>query len=243
MQQTTSHRPIRLLLATLAAVLVLAACSGGEDLGGPLLELDADALQATSAEVMGEVQSVRFGVERTGAPVFVDGAQSIALDNIDGRFSVPGSADAILSVTVAGSLRTELGAVAIDDEVWLSNPTTGRFETLPPGFDIDPSLFFDPVDGWRPLIAGLSDVAVVGEETRNDATRYHLTGVAPAEAMASITAGLVSGQDVELDLWLNPVTAEVTSIEFQTEFDGEVSDWVLDLTEYGETFDISPPEE
>ena len=192
---------------------------------------------------MGEVQSVRFGLVRTGAPVFVDGAQSIALDNIDGRFSVPGSADALLGVTVAGSLRTELGAVAIDDEVWLSNPTTGRFETLPPGFDIDPSLFFDPVDGWRPLIAGLSDVAVVGEETRNEATRYHLTGVAPAERMASITAGLVSGQDVELDLWLHPVTAEVTSIEFATEFDGEASDWVLELTEYGETFDISPPEE
>ncbi len=232
------------MLLVLASGFVLAACGGGaEDLGGPKLELDAAMLQQTSAEAMGEVQSVRFSLERTGAPVFVDAAQSISLDNIDGRFSVPGSADAILGVTVAGSLRTELGAIAIDDEVWLTDPVTGEFNTLPPGFDIDPSLFFDPVDGWRPLIAGLSDVTVVGEEQRDDATRYHLTGTAPAERMQAITAGLVRGQEVDLDLWLHPVTGEVTAIEFATEFDGEVSDWVLELTEYGETFDISPPEE
>lgn len=237
------HRLYRILLLALGAMVLLAACGGGEDLGGELLELDAVALQETSAQAMGEVESVRFGLARSGAPVFIDGAQSISLDNIDGRFAVPGSADAILGVTVSGSLRTELGAIAIDDEVWLSNPTTGRFETLPPGFDIDPSLFFDPVGGWRPLISGLTDVAVVGEEQRNDTTRYHLTGTAPAERMAAITAGLVSGQDVELDLWLHPVTAEVTSVEFSTEFDGDVSEWVLELTEYGETFDISPPEE
>ena len=233
----------RLIALALGAMLLLAACGGGEDLGGELLALDAALLQEASAEAMGNVESVRFGLERTGAPVFIDGAQSIALDNIDGRFSLPGSADALLGVTVNGSLRTELGAIAIDEEIWLSNPTTGRFETLPPGFDIDPSLFFDPVGGWRPLLAGLTDVEVVGEEQRNDATRYHLTGVAPAERMQAITAGLVTGQAVDLDLWLHPVTAEVTSLTFSTEFDGAVSDWVLELTEYGETFDISPPEE
>lgn len=233
----------RILSLILGSMMLLVACGNGEDLGGEPLDLDAALLQSESARAMGEVSSVRFGLERTGAPVFVDGAQSIALDNIDGRFSVPGSADAILGVTVSGSLRTELGAVAIDDEVWLSNPTTGRFETLPPGFDIDPSLFFDPVGGWRPLISGLTDVRVVGEEQRNDATRFHLTGTAPAERMQAITAGLVSGQTVELDLWLHPVTAEVTSVEFSTDFNGVVSDWVLELTEYGETFDISPPEE
>ena len=94
-------------------MVLLAACGGGEDLGGELLELDAVALQETSAQAMGEVESVRFGLARSGAPVFIDGAQSISLDNIDGRFAVPGSADAILGVTVSGSLRTELGAIAI----------------------------------------------------------------------------------------------------------------------------------
>lgn len=189
---------------------------------------------------MGTVTSVRFTLERTEAPVYIDAAESMSLDALDGRFSAPGSADAILEITVNGSLGTKIGAVAIDDEVWMSNPVTGTFETLPPGFDIDPSLFFDPEDGWRPLIEGLTDVTFIAEEQR-EGTRYHLTGTAPAADMQSITAGLVRGQDVELDLWLHPVTAQVTAIEFTTEWQGELSDWVLELRDYGESFEITDP--
>ena len=45
----------------------------------------------------------------------------------------------MLTVTVDGSLKTELGAVAIGGEVWLSNPVTGKFEALDTGYDIDPA--------------------------------------------------------------------------------------------------------
>ena len=60
--------------------------------------------------------------------------------------------------------------------------------------------------------------------------------------MQAITAGLVRGQDVDLDIWIQPVTAEVTELEFSTNFDGAQSDWLISLTEYGETFDISAPD-
>jgi hypothetical protein len=232
---------IRSIIAILVALAIVAAGCGGEDLGGPKLAQDAEALQELSAETMGAVTSVRFTLARTGAPVFIDQVESIALDSIEGRFVVPGSADAILRVTVNGSLGTKLGAVAIDDEVWLSNPVTGKFETLPRGFDIDPSLFFDPKGGWQPLIAGLNNVVFVAEEDRSG-TRYHLTGTAPADRMQAITAGLVRGQDVDLDLWLHPVTAAVTAVEFSTDFDGASSHWVLELLDYGEAFEIAPPE-
>ena len=240
-----SWRQLTLVGVVVAMALVLAGCGGGddavEDFGdGPRLATDATVLQAESAAAMGEVTSVEFQLSRTGAPVFVDPAGSIVIDLINGRFSAPGSADAILAVTVNESLKTELGAVAIDEEVWLSNPVTGRFETLPPGFDLDPSAFFDPKGGWQPLIEDLQDVVFVEEQADG---RFYLTGTAPAERMTAITAGLVRGQDVELDLWLNPVTAQVVAIEFSTDFGGETSDWVLGLTNYGESFDISPPEE
>ena len=226
----------------LAIGIVVAVLAGGcaEDLGGTPLPTDAAALGAASAEAMGQVTSVRFALDRTGAPVFIDPAKSLSLDTIEGRFSAPGSADALVKVTVNGSLSTKLGAVAIDDEVWMSNPITGEFETLPAGFDIDPSLFFDPKDGWRPLLEGLEDLQFVGEEDR-DGTRYHLTGVAPATEMQSITAGLVRGQDVELDLWLHPVTGLVTAVEFETTFDGATSMWVLELFGYGDEYTITDP--
>lgn len=237
-------RNVRVAVSLLIATSLLAAgCgSGAEDLGGEKLAQDASILQATSAEAMAAVTSVRFVLERTGAPVFIDQVESISLDKLEGRFQTPGSADALIQVTVNGSLGTKLGAVAIGDEVWLSNPVTGKFETLPPGFDLDPSLFFDPVGGWKPLIDGLTSTEFI-EEADRAGTRYHLRATAPAANMQSITAGLVRGQDVVLDLWLHPVTAEVTAIEFSTDFEGATSDWVLELLDYGETFEIVPPEE
>ena len=226
------------IAALVAVALLVTGCA--EDLGGTPLPTDPTVLGPTSAAAMGDVTSVRFTVERTGAPVYIDAAESLSLDAIEGRFSAPRSADAIVTVTVSDSLSTKLGAVAIDDEVWMSNPITGDFETLPAGFDIDPSLFFDPTEGWRPLIEGLENLEFVAEEQRGG-TRYHLRGVAPAAAMQTITAGLVRGQDVELDIWMHPVTTLITAVEFRTEFRGETSSWLLELDEYGESFDISDP--
>ena len=191
---------------------------------------------------MGDVTSVRFGLEPSGAPIFIDSADAIALDSLVGRFNVPGSADAVVRVEVGGALNTELGAVAVDDDVWLSNPITGEMEPLPPGIDLDPSSFFDPVGGWRPLLENLTDVELIGLEDR-DGGRYHLRGTAPAEQVEVITAGLVSDLDVQMDLWVDPVTALVTDLEFTADVGDGDTHWVLELSDYGETFDIEPPPE
>lgn len=239
-------RWFRFVVLAVLGAFIAAGCSGGdggaEVLDGPFLDTDPSSLQVTVAEAMGAVTSVRFEVERSEAPVFIDQVESISLNNILGTFEVPGSANAILQVTVNDSLNTELGAIAIADEVWLTNPVTGQFETLPPGFDIDPSLFFDPVNGWQPLIEDLDGVAFVAEEERGGSIRYHLTGTAPAERMQAITAGLVRGQDVDLDMWVQPVTGQVTELAFSTTFQGAQSDWRILLSQYGEDFDVSPPD-
>jgi lipoprotein LprG len=227
------------VVATITAV-VLASCASDGDSSAATISTDPVEIQTASAEAMSGVQSVRFFLSRTGDPVFIDPADLIALDELEGRFSAPTSAEAVIDVTVSGSLATTVGAVAIGEEIWLSNPLTGEFETLPPGFDIDPSSFFDPQDGWRPLLEQLFDVTFVSEEDRNGAA-YHLTATAPAEAMTNVTAGLVSGQDVDIDLWVDPATALVRAMEFATDLDGAQSEWVLEFEDYGEPFEILDP--
>jgi lipoprotein LprG len=209
---------------------------------GATAEPDADAADVvtSSAAAMGEVTSVEFELERGGTPVYIDEFERIALDSLRGQFTVPTRAQAELSVTVNGDLATRLGAVAIDDEVWISNPVTGDFETLPAGYDIDPSRFFDPENGWRPLLASLQDVTLVGIDDRGG-QRYHVRGNAPAEQVSNITVGLVDDQDVEVDLWIHPGTLLVTAAEFETTIDGEQTQWVLELGRYGDTFVIEPP--
>jgi lipoprotein LprG len=202
---------------------------------------DPGELVVGAAEAMGGVRSVEFVLERGGAPIFIDEFDRIALDRLRGQFTVPARAQAELTVTVNDNLATRLGAVAFDDEVWISNPVTGDFETLPAGYDIDPSKFFDPENGWRPLLANLREVELVGIDDRGG-QRYHVRGIAPAAQVREITVGLVRDQDVDLDLWIHPGSLLVTAAAFTTVIDGARSEWVLTLGRYGDTFTIRPPE-
>jgi lipoprotein LprG len=204
-------------------------------------DADPEEVVADAAVAMGDVTSVEFRLAREGAAVFVDQFESIALDAAIGQFQVPTRAQATLDVTVDGDLRTRIGAVAIDSEVWMSNPVTGRFETLPAGYDIDPSRFFDPSGGWQPLLAGMADVDLVGVADRGG-ERWHVRGTAAAADVENITVGLVRDQDVVVDLWVHPGTSLVTAIEFDTELDDGQAHWTLELNRYGETFTITQPE-
>ena len=243
--------------AVLAMIVMVAAAFGafrsdGADASSPEDEQVADDgavadpnAQATeivdaAAEAMAGVSSVEFRLERSGAPIFIDEFERIALNSLRGQFSVPGKAQAELEVTVNDNLATRLGAVAVDDEVWISNPVTGDFETLPAGYDIDPSKFFDPKGGWQPLLANLEGVTLVGVDDRGG-ERYHVTGTAPAAQVTDITVGLVTGQDVTVDMWIHPDTHLVTAAEFQTTIDGGTADWKLELDHYGDSFTIEPP--
>ena len=245
---TTTPRRSAAAAALFATALVLAACGGGgdetEQPTGPTIPADVTTILEASSTAMGEVESVAFELRRDGAPVFIDSFESIALNSATGQFTVPQSARALLEVEVNGSLTTELGAIALGEEIWLSNPVTGDFETLPPGYDIDPSLFFDPENGWRPLMANLADAELLPDGTLDGVDHYRISGTAPAEQVSVITARLVRNQDVEIDFWIQPVTGLVARAEFSTDAPGDddTIDWTLLLDEYGAEFDITPPE-
>lgn len=231
----------RLLAAT---VLMISACggSGTREPTDPTIPPDPTAIVDASAIAMGATQSVRFELRREGAPVFIDEFEKLTLNSAIGEFTVPRSAHALLEVGIEGGLTTELGAIALDDEVWLSNPITGNFETLPTGYDIDPSLFFDPKNGWQPLMENLSDVVLVGTEQRDGNARYHIVATAPAAQVEVITARLVRDQNVAIDFWIQPVTGEVREARFSADFQGADVQWTLLLSDYGEEFDIQAPD-
>ena len=203
---------------------------------GPRLVGDARTLIRASADAMVDVTSARFEVTRTGAPVFIDTVEELALDEVIGRFQAPANADALVTVTVSGDLVTELGAVALGSEIWLSNPITGEFEPLPPSYDIDPSRFFDPTGGWHPLLVGLIEPEIV-----DDGDLIHLRGTAPAAELRKVTAGLVRAEGIVVDVWIDPFSALVMRVGFSVEDRNGVSDWTLVLSDYGVPFTIVPP--
>lgn len=217
----------------------VAACGGDES--GPTIPPDLDTILSAAAETMGSVETVAFSIERGGAPIYIDPLETLEFVSADGRFAAPSSADAVLVVAV-GDLRAQVGAVAIDGETWLTNPITGDWEPAPEGYSFDPAALFDPDLGWRPLLADdLTDARLVGLEERDDRSLYHVQGLAPEDRISLVTAGLV-GQDVTLDLWLDPEDGAVVEAEFITVYRGEESNWTLGFADYGADIEIVIPD-
>lgn len=229
-------------LLKIAAVLAVVAVACSSEEPAPTLPPEPDTVLAASATAMGEVESVRFKIERGGAPIYIDPLETLNFSIAEGQFAAPSSANAVVTLAV-GNINAQIGAIAIDGETWLTNPITGEWEAAPAGYDFDPATLFDPQLGWRPLLAeGLSDVEWIGEEERNSESRYHVRAAADEDRVAVILAGLIRKQAVDLDMWIDPVTGYVREAELSTVFEGQTSDWIIEFSEFEEPVEITPPD-
>ena len=235
-------RNIRGVAMILAVVATLASSCSGDS--GELAPLQAElgVILSAASDAMGEVDTVAFSIRRAGAPIYIDPADLLEFRSAEGHFAGPSSADAVVTITVGG-LDTRIGAVAIEGQMWLSNPVTGAWEPAPSSFAFDPATLFDPQLGWRPLLAsGLDDGELVGTEDTAGAVAYHVRAIAAATRVEVMTAGLVRDQNVLVDLWLDQVTGRVLRAEFPTEADGATSQWTLSFNGYGTEVSIDPPD-
>ncbi len=220
--------------------LVVAACSGsGTEQTSP--PTAAQVLEAAAA-TMGSVETVQFRIERGGAPVYIDTQGFLEFVSATGRYAAPGAAEALVKVSAVG-INTEVGAVVVEGETWLTNPITGKWEPTPPGYAFDPAALFDPAVGWRPLLSeGIPTVEDLGDETIEDTTLRHVRFTASGERVAVITAGLVRVEDVLLDVWIDAPSGEVRRASFSTPIGDGLTDWQLFLYDFGADIEITPPE-
>ncbi len=242
---------MRLLAAALLVALAAAACSSDDDeqpattsttrAPPETLPPDRDTVLSAATAAMGEVDTVSFAIERTGAPIYIDPLDVIAFVKAEGRFAAPTSADALVSVQASG-FNTEIGAIAYEGKTWLSDPVTGKFAPAPGSYAFDPATLFDPTIGWRPLLAnGLTEIEWIGLDDSRGEDRYRLNGVADPERLEVITAGLVRDQEVVLSLWLDTGSGVVREVEFSTVYEGATSNWLLTFSGYGEPVEVSSP--
>lgn len=228
-------------IATLLTVTLLSAACGS-DTATSTLPPEPTPVLAASAAAMGSIDAVRFRIERGGAPIYIDPLQTLNFSVAEGQFAAPSSASAVVTLAV-GTIKAQIGAIAIDGVTWLSNPITGAWEDAPEGYEFDPATLFDPELGWRPLLAdGLSDVEWLGADEREGESRYHIRAQADEDRVALILAGLIRKQPVAIDMWIEPETGYVREAELSTVFEGQTSDWLIEFTEFGEPVEISPPD-
>lgn len=233
----------KLLLFLAALTIAGSACGGDSEPAADELDAEIATLLTASAEAMGSVDTVRFEIERGGVPVYIDTTGTLEFKDAVGRFVAPQAADAVVKVAIQG-LNVQIGAIAIDGTVWLSNPITGDWEPAPSSYAFDPTTLFSPEVGWRPLLGGeLQNAELVGREVVDDVARYHITGIAPQQRIETITANLVRDQDVAVDIWIDATTGHILEVIFDATTAAGVSTWDLRFFDYGADIAIVPPDE
>lgn len=228
-----------LLLGLLAALLAITGCSSSSGDAGDEL-LDVDGVRANAAAAMAAVDTLRFTIGVEGADVFIDDGGLIQFQMAEGRYAAPGSADAVVSVVALG-LATEVGAVAIDDNVWITNPLTGAWEPAPDSLTFDPATIFDAEVGLSALIAdGLTNAVLESPEPDAD-DRLHITADVDPARVSTLTSGLVDDVD-KVDLWIDRTSGQLAEVTFDVGTDEAGTSWRLLLSDYGTAVSINEPE-
>lgn len=222
---------MRRIAPTIAAALLVAACGGTTDdpaSAGPQELVDE------AASVMATITSSSFTMERSGAPVEIEG---MVFESARGEYAAPDSARAILSVR-AGDLAVKLGTIAIGDRVWLTNPLTGAWEQLARGSGFNPAIVFDPHLGWVPLLT--EDLTDLRDAGAADGARV-VRGVVAASRVEFLTAGLVEAQSVEADIHIDADGGHIVRVEFTTGGETGESEWVIELGDFDAPVTIQAP--
>lgn len=231
-------RCVKRAATLLAIVLASGACGGAQPTTPADPSLDVDALIGRAADAMAGLETARFTMERSGAPVEVAGLEFVSAE---GQYAAPAAARALLQVRVS-DLSIEVGTIAIDERVWLTNPLTGGWEEIPDGTGFNIAIVFDADVGWVPLLTDdLSDVSYLGTMDEGNGPRHVIHGSIAAVRVEFLTAGLVEAQSVESDIWIHPESGHITRVEFATDDRGAVSEWIIRLSEFDEPVTIDPP--
>ena len=232
-------RPSWLFTLALGLLLLFAAtaCSSATNEAG---DATIGEVLDRSSSAMADVETARFAIEQTGAAVYIDQAEQIQFSGATARYSTPSSADALIGVTAFG-LSTEVGAVAIDGEIWITNPLTGKWEAAPEGLSFDPTVLFAADTGWAALLSdGLQAPELITEDGDTD-ERHHVRSSVQADRVSTLTGGLVN-ESSTLDLWVDARTGLVDEATFDVETGGGLTSWRLTVTDYGTDVTINKPD-
>lgn len=228
----------------MALGFVIGACSSSSDGADVTDEATAEEILINSSGAMSDIDSASFTIEQTGASIFIDDADQLGFQSAEGRFAAPASSEALVTVNAFGFI-AQVGAIAIDGDLWFTDPLTSAWTEAPDDFTFDPATLFDPAVGLPQLLTEAAPSAELIEDTAGGGAgagdRHHIRTTAGAERVSVLTGGLVA-TDAEVDLWIDAATGRVAELAFDLPIGDAVSTWKVAISDYNADVIITAPE-
>lgn len=239
-------------LALVAAALFLAGCNPGSPNATPT-PVDVRAIMDEAAAVVSDAHSFRVIIERTGAPVYVDTADTtgaIEFMRAEAEYAAPDRIMADVKIKIGG-LVVSGDFIAIGTAQYLANPTlTGgnwwKYDFVP---GLDPAGILAENGGLQAALRSVRDLQLVGVENRDGVESVHVRGVGDGAEVANLTLGLIGGGDVEVDAWIGAQDRRVIRVEVLEpnrplpEGRSDPPFWTIELFDYNAPVEIEPPTE
>lgn len=216
--------------------LFLAGCGG--DGGGD--EPSASAILDAASEKTAAAESFRFALDVENVP---PAASGLSVTSADGAVVVPDRLEAKASGTFSGiPIETEL--VLVGDDDYFRDPLTGAWRRFDPG--TSPVELLDPAKGVLSVIEGAEEVELEGSETVGGVDTHRLTGkVKATDAAPLLAVSDAADRLVDLELWIGKDDQVLRRIRVEgpvAEGEPEEASRTVQLSGFGETFDIEAPE-
>lgn len=233
---------MRRILSLLFASLFVVACNQAEP-----EPLPPEQIVSNSAERMNELQGFRFVIDISGAPVFLDVDQNFSLASAEGYYVAPDKAIAAVRVLTPG-LVTEVNILSVGQEQWLSGLVSDEWTALPPDWGFNPAALVDVESGFISILTNdLSELELSGMsklDGESDREFLLVTGLMDGGRINELSQGLISPDQLRVQLWIAPDTYEIYRVVLDAGQSGETEEatvWQVDFREFGETVDIAPP--
>ncbi|MBI4494585.1 MAG: LppX_LprAFG lipoprotein [Chloroflexi bacterium] len=229
-------RPAVLAVAALLLSTVVAAC--GLFNPAPKEPTPREALDR-AAEAMEQLKSAHFSLETEGGALQLGPGISVA--TAEGDVVSPDRVRLKFTLRL-GTMSAESQLVAIGEQLYLTNPLTGRWEKVPVKLAAPQLLHRER--GVSNVLRKVADPQKIATETLDGARTYHLRGSVPASPIAQMVGGQPMGESVVGEVWVDADDFRVRQVRLEGAIgpgDKATTVRLLKLSRFDEPISIEPP--
>lgn len=224
----------------LALIVLLAGCAPR------IPDLPPEEIVRRAAERMRGLQGFQFRIDRSGAPAYIDYAETLSLTLMEGAFAAPDKLSATVRV-IAPALIAEIDVICIGQQQWETDVVTHKWFAIPPEWGFNPLILLDPQFGLQTIIASdLYDLTLDGVEELEEMPGrklYALSGRMHGGTIYDLSYQLIGPEDMDVRLWVDPQTFDLyrtVLVEYPGVSEEEIR-WTIDFWDFDVPVEIEAP--